>query len=131
MVNYEIGNTKGFEVVHNSKEWRIAVHTYEKKVNGLEALQNWGIHETSEEAFVLMMGQAWLITAVEGKREDDFQIHPLQMHQVYLVEQGERHAILLKEDSSVLIMENLDMNKSRNESICESIVEAVRKVVDR
>lgn len=127
MVNYDIGSNKGFEVVHNSKEWRIAVHTYEEKINGLDSFQNWGIHETSEEAFVLIKGQAWLIIVAEGKKEEDFQIQSLQMNQLYLVEQGERHAILLKEDSSVLIMENLDMSQSRSEPICKSVIAAVRK----
>lgn len=127
MVNYDIGNTEGFEVVHNSKEWRIAVHTYKEKINGLDSFQNWGIHETSEEGFVLIKGQAWLITVVEGLKEEDFQVQTLQMNQLYLVEQGERHAILLKEGSSVLIMENLDMSQSRTEPICESVIAAVRK----
>lgn len=129
MLNYKIGNVSGFEVLHNSREWRIAVHSYEEKVNGLEAFQNWGIHETSEEAFVLLEGQAWLATSRAGKLKDDFHIEPLQARRLYLVERGECHAILLKEDSSVLIMEDLDMSRSRIEPICESVIDAVRKVV--
>ena len=116
----------GFQVFHNSKEWRIAVHSYEEEVNGLSSFRQWGSHLTSEEAFVLMEGRAWLATSREGNEDDDFEIHRLEKGTLFLVEQAEKHAILTDVGASVLIIENRDMSESVNTPMPEGVIRSVK-----
>lgn len=127
MLTYDLSETKRFTVVHNSREWRIATHTYEAEVNGIESFRTWGIHETSEEAFLLLEGRGWLVTSEEGRDAGDYGIRELVCGQMRVIEQAERHAIILKPGSRVLIAENLDMSQSRSEPIAEEVVRKVRE----
>lgn len=68
----------------------------------------------SEEGFVLLEGRGWLATSTDGK---DFHIQELKHMELTLVEQAERHAILLEEGGRALIVENLDMSNSVNEEM--------------
>lgn len=125
MLETDMRAARGFEVLHDSKEWRIAAHTYEKEVNGIEAFLTWGIHETSEEAFLLLSGKGWLVTSREGKDPEDYQIHELSIDKLCVVEQAERHAIILTPGSQALIVENEDMSVSRTEPVTEAVKSAV------
>lgn len=114
MKAYTLDQAKGFEVIHNSKEWRVAVHAYQPEVNGVPSFHLWGRHMDSEEGFVLLEGRGWLATSTDGK---DFHIQELKHMELTLVEQAERHAILLEEGGRALIVENLDMSNSVNEEM--------------
>lgn len=118
MKQIDILQAKGFEVLHNSQGWRIAEHAYQPEVNGVAAFLTWGRHLDSEEAFLLLTGEGYLITSKEGR---DYQIAPLKAGEVCLVEPGERHAILLSEGSRALIVENQDMSNSVSEPIDDDI----------
>ena len=119
---------KGFEVLHNSQGWRIAEHAYQPDVNGIPAFLTWGRHLDSEEAFLLLSGEGYLVTSKAGK---DYHITPLKKGEICLVETGERHAILLSEDGRALIVENQDMSNSVTEPIDDElrkeILELLRK----
>jgi hypothetical protein len=149
MLKYELDNRSGFEVVHNSAAWRIAVHAYAPEVNGLESFRNWGVHTDSEEGFVLLKGAAWLITsdapvvdptddakdaadekiAQAAEKAEGWELCSLEKEKLYLVQKGERHAILLKEGSQVLIMENQDMSRTYSQAISPDILEAVKQKI--
>lgn len=131
MKHYDLSDKTGFVVVHDSQPWRVAVHVYEKDVNGIEAFQAWGVHETSEEAFVLLQGKGWLFTTKEGLKEEDYEIKPLKPQELNLVETGEAHAILLEEGSLVLIMENEDMSRSHTRPICPGVIAEAKKLVGK
>ncbi len=121
----------GFDVLHNSGEWRIALHSFCEDVNGLSAFRQWGRHMDSEEAFVLLEGRAWLALSREGKEPEDCQICHLKKDELVLVEKGERHAILLGEGAAVLIIENLDMSNSVNEPMAEEVIRTVRSAWEK
>ncbi len=122
MKQYEI-QAQGFQVLHNSGGWRLAVHGYEEQVNGMASLANWGRHLDSEEAFVLLQGRAWLS---ERSEAGELLVQPLHPLQVYLVVTGTRHAIVLAQDSQVLIAENRDMDNSVTEPISSQDLEQIR-----
>lgn len=123
MKQYEIG-ARGFEVLHNSGGWRLAVHGYEEQTNGLSSLAQWGRHLDSEEAFVLLKGKAWLS---ERSEEGELRTEPLKPLKVYLVETGTRHAIVVAEDTQVLIAENRNMDNSVTEPISARELEQIRQ----
>lgn len=127
MFRYDLEGRHGFDVIHNSGSWRVAMHAYDNAVNGREAFKCWGIHEDSEEGFVLLKGAAWLIIG-ESESACGFQVTSLEPEQVYLVQPGERHAIILDEDSSVLIIENRDMSRTDSEPLADGVAEAVKRM---
>ena len=126
MKAYELTNKKGFEVIHNSTPWRVAVHASQPEVNGVPSFHQWGRHMESEEGFVLLTGQGWLVTSSDGR---DYHIQELKNEELTLVEQAERHAILLAENSSALIVENLDMSNSVNEEMDPAMKEEILKKI--
>ena len=85
---------------------------YDPEVNGLSAVTAWGRHLDSEEAFVLLAGDAWLF---ERDETGMVTARKLQPGTVYLVETGTRHTIILREGASVFIAENRDMDNSVTE----------------
>lgn len=126
MKAFELNGKKGFEVIHNSKPWRVAVHASQPEINGIPSFYQWGRHMDSEEGFVLLQGRGWLVTSSDGK---DYHIEELKKEELTLVEQAERHAILLDENSSALIVENLDMSNSVNEKMDEAMKEEILKKI--
>ena len=107
MLTFDLTKAEGFEVIHTSivgnSVWRTAIHAWKEGVNDLTSFQNWGVHEDSEEAFVVLEGGGFLFTSKEGKEDEDYQCCALEMGSQYLVEKGELHAILLTEGSRVLV----------------------------
>lgn len=115
----------GFDVLHNSEEWRIALHSFCEEINGPASFRKWGRHMDSEEAFVLLSGKAYLVFSEKGQEDEDYRICPLETGRMLLAEKGERHAILLGEGAKVLIFENLDMSNTVNEPIRDAVIRAV------
>ncbi len=115
----------GFDVLHNSKEWRIALHSFCGEVNGIVSFRQWGRHLDSEEAFVLLQGRAWLVTSGDGSTWDDCKVTHLSPDRLILVDRGERHAVILGEETKVLIIENLDMSNTVNEPIPEDVIRRI------
>lgn len=118
MTVHNFQEQSGFSVLHNSGDWRVALHAYEESVNGISALKNWGIHVDSEEAFAMLDGRAFLVTKNSGKSPE---CCIMEKGKLYVVNAGERHGIGLLPGSSVLIMENRDMSRFCQEPIEEEI----------
>lgn len=114
-------------MLHESAAWRTAIHSYEKEVNGIEALHEWGIHEDSEEAFTLLCGEALLIVCLENGKVQMISMEPLDQ---YVVGVAQLHAIVLKEGARVLIMENKDMSRFQTRPMEQEILREVRKVLN-
>ena len=117
---------KGFEVLHNSEGWRLAIHAYDPEVNGSPSFKNWGRHLDSQEAFLLLDGKGWLATCNE---EGEYKVTELSKTEILIVEKAERHAILLAEGASALIVENLDMSNSVNEAMKPDVVQEILNAV--
>ena len=126
METISLTQRSGFEVIHNSENWRIAVHAYEETVNGITAFKEWGVHEESQEAFILLDGEAWLVLPEEEDAKD-YQLHRLEKKNVFVVQKKEYHSIILAPDSRVLIMENLDMSDSGKKPVDPKVIQAVRE----
>lgn len=123
MIQYDLASYSGFQVIHNSTEWRTAIHSYKKEINGIEVLKDWGIHVDSEEAFVLLSGEAILTIKDDKEQVRIIKMDPLKK---YVVAMAERHAIVLKENAKVLIIENRDMSKFETEAIDEKTYAAIK-----
>ena len=105
---------KGFGVFLESDDWRIAYHAYEEQVNGVSSIKNWGIHLDSGETFTLLEGNACLAVKSDAGH---LQLHTLSKNDLYYVEAGERHILVLLEGAKVLITENRNMTNSCTEPV--------------
>ena len=61
------------------------------------------------------------MTSREGQQAEDYAIRKLSETEMCVVEQGERHAVILKPGSRVLVVENRDMSNSRTEPVLPEI----------
>ncbi len=61
MKEYSLEGKKGFGVLFESENWRIAYHVYEEAVNGMRAATQWGMHMDSQETFTLLQGTGYLV----------------------------------------------------------------------
>lgn len=128
MVVYDLQNGASFRVLHESGLWRTAMHRYDSKVNGIEALWEWGIHEDSEEAFVLLCGECVLAVQSDSAGAEIIPMEPLRQ---YVVGVAQMHAIALKEGATVLIMENADMSRFKTMPMDKEVQDGIRAALER
>lgn len=126
MHQYNLEDESGFFVHHNSGNWRVAVHNYEENINGKAAFHLWGCHHSSEEAFVILQGEGFLVIASDRDGEH-FQVYPLKFMRLFVVGCAEYHALLLRKGASVLIIENKDMTNSESVVIKPGVIAEVFK----
>lgn len=91
-----------------SGDWLIAANGYDADVNSPAAVSTIGRHRETDEAFVLLQGCGFLVTA--GVSDAPAKLCPAQLiqGQLYIVGQGEWHALVLLENALTLIVENAD-----------------------
>ena len=112
MKEYSWIDRQGFGVFLESGGWRMGYHSYEESQNGLSSVKQWGIHVDSDEAFALLEGKAYLaLRSPNG----GCSIASLVQGDIYLVEKGEPHILILTEGTRILITENRDMSHTVNE----------------
>lgn len=101
---------EGYSPVLAFGTWRVAVLNYRDtlKKENLTYLER---HLLTDEAFILMEGEATLIIG-EEKRE-----YAMDKYKVYNVKQNAWHAITLSTDAKVLIVENDDTSSANTEYI--------------
>lgn len=114
---------KGFGVFLESGDWRIAYHAFEEQTNGESSIKKWGIHQDSGETFTLLEGEACLAVKDEN---GDVQLQRISRNDVYFVEAGERHILVLSEGTKVIITENKDMKNTVTEPVTEEDIKTIK-----
>lgn len=106
-------NEPGYAPVIDFGAWRVAVlnDIDELKVHNLKTMQK---HLETDEVFVLLKGSCTLFTAGNGKEAGTIQSTNLEPCKCYNVKAGVWHTHTLTENSSVLIVENLDTNEENS-----------------
>ena len=104
MLIRRIADEAGFQAIHCNENFCLAAHNYRDELTGLKGLTKWGRHPDSQEAFVLLHGEGWLCT-----KDTSVQVTPLRKNELYIVERGEWHRLMLSEGARVLIAENAAM----------------------
>ena len=91
-------------VVHQFQGWKIGMLRFSQRFSRFDRLER---HLLTDEAFILLKGQAVLYT-------DKEQIQ-MQTSVVYNVPKGEWHHIVVTEDADVLIVENSETGDENTE----------------
>ena len=101
-------NGEGYNRTMNYQGWRVAIanfgeHFDEERYNYLER------HLLTDEVFVLLSGEASLIIGKQFSKTN------LEVGKIYSVKKGVYHALLMKRDAKVLIVENHNTGRENTE----------------
>lgn len=126
MKEYSLEGKKGFGVLFESENWRIAYHVYEEAVNGMRAATQWGMHMDSQETFTLLQGTGYLVVQ---QQDGQLKKQRLEQYKMYMVECGEPHVLILTEQSKVLITENRNMEHTTNKPMTEEEMKNIKSFI--
>jgi mannose-6-phosphate isomerase-like protein (cupin superfamily) len=101
-------NGEGYNPTMNFESWRVAIanfgdHFDEERYNYLER------HLLTDEVFILLSGEARLVVGC------DFSETVMQPGKIYNVKKGAYHALLMKKNAKVLIVENHNTSRENTE----------------
>jgi mannose-6-phosphate isomerase-like protein (cupin superfamily) len=109
IIDVDTYDEEGYAPVVDFQHWRVALLNY---IDELEAdkINNFHMHEETDEVFVLLQGRCILFAGEIGKSGGIDRISALDMkpNQLYTVKKGVYHTHTLSEDAKVLIVENQD-----------------------
>ena len=99
---------EGYNSTMNFESWRVAIanfgdHFDRDKYTYLER------HMLTDEVFVLLTGEAILVTSKE------FSETPMEQGKLYNIKKGVWHALLMNKDAKVLIVENHNTSRENSE----------------
>lgn len=115
MLNYKEITGSGFHVMLDYENWRIASLTYDAETNDVYALKNFGRHHQTVEAFVLIEGEASMLTAGFDKIPAEYEITAMKKNSIYYVKESQWHAALLTKNAKMLIFENRNTDETNSE----------------
>ena len=99
---------EGYQRTMHFENWRVAIANHTQKFDrlGCTHLER---HLLTDEVFVLLKGDAVLVTGLECTETK------MEIGKVYNVKQGAWHAIYMEKDAKVLIVENHDTCRDNSE----------------
>lgn len=95
----------GYCPVYDYESWRIAI-TNDDPSFRKENLKSFGKHLETDEAFILLEGEASLLLGDGDEEIGTITEHPLEKGKVFVVKKGTWHANITGESAKVLIVEN-------------------------
>ena len=102
-------NGNGFDLLHIFEGWKTAFITYAEQYGELKILKR---HTQTDEAFVLINGEATLFTADGG---EPIQTTVLQKEKLYVVQKNTWHHLQASMDALLVVVENSNTNKENTE----------------
>ncbi len=98
----------GYAKRYQFERWLIAGNGYREGTNDPHGVRTLGRHFQTDEAFVLLSGAGFLITAGTADAPGELQVHAMEAGKLMVVERREWHALVLRENAQTLIVENAD-----------------------
>ena len=103
-------NGSGFDTLHTFEGWKIAFITCAEQYGELKLVKR---HTQTDEAFVLVNGEATLFTA-DG--DEPLCVTQMQKEKLYIVKKNTWHHLQVSEDALLIVVENSDTSKENTES---------------
>ena len=97
-------NGEDYKTVMGYGSWRIGLINYSERFSKFCALER---HLETDEAFILLDGKATLYTDTERVE--------MQKRIVYNIPKGVWHHVVMSEDATVMVVENIDTDMSNSE----------------
>ena len=105
---------EGFKILVKYLTWLTAVLNIGKTTRP-ESFDYVEKHKETDEVFVLLKGKAYLIIGGDNEKPAFFDVFPLDLHKTYNVKRNVWHAVLMSEDASIYIVENIDTAKENGD----------------
>ncbi len=102
-------NGSGFDLLHTFEGWKVAFITCAEQYGELKIVKR---HTQTDEAFVLVKGEATLFTA----DDEPLQTTVLETEKLYVVKKNTWHHLQVSEDALLVVIENSDTTKENTES---------------
>lgn len=109
--------SSGYEKRFSCGGWLVAANGYRGGVNDAAGVLTLGRHHETDEAFVLLRGGGYLVTAGTLETPSDLAAAELEQGRIYVVERNEWHALVLREGAQTFIVENADTGEENSDGI--------------
>lgn len=108
---------EGFKKILDFQAWRIARNGCRKGVNDRFSVTSMGRHRKTTETFVLLTGEAFLLTG--GRQEDvgDIRCRKMEKERLYVVPEKMWHFLVLEEGALALIVENANTGTENSDVV--------------
>ena len=103
----------GFKILVQYQSWRTAVLNSGKTTRS-ESSSYVEKHKETDEVFVLLTGRAYLIIGGNGSKPDSWQVLLLEPDTTYNVKANVWHGVIMNEEASLYIIENIDTSKNNS-----------------
>ena len=101
----------GFDVLHTFEGWKTAFITCAEQYGELKILKR---HTQTDEAFLLVKGEATLFTA-DG--DEPLITTVLEKEKLYIVKKNTWHHLKVSKDALLIVVENSNTSKDNTESM--------------
>lgn len=98
----------GFQPLKDYNSWRIAQIGYAKDTNSIDSVSTLGRHRETDEVFVLLEGEALMVTAGFQEVPGEIEVQVFEKNKLYVVKEKQWHAAVLKPETRLLVVENLN-----------------------
>jgi ureidoglycolate hydrolase len=104
---------EGFKIQAQFQSWRTAVLNcgVAAKPESFSYVEK---HKETDEIFLLLKGKAFLVIGGDGEKPDSFEVLPLDLYETYNVKIGVWHGVLMSNDASIYIVENINTGKDNS-----------------
>lgn len=116
-INIKTNFLHGFQDAYANASWRISHAGYDAKTNDIATIGILEKHLETEEAFLILEGNAFLVTAGKGNEPSSPLVTPFTKGEVLLVEEAEWHVCVHTQGTHILIIENGKESKSEQSAI--------------
>lgn len=120
---------EGYQPLIDFETWRVAVLKYCEDVR-LENIKTMQRHLQTDEVFVLLRGNATLITGEDGEEIGAIDHIKMEPHKLYNIKKGVWHNHTLDEEGELLIVENQN-TCDENSPILPLSLEKIVEMKDR
>jgi len=101
----------GFDVLHTCGAWKLAFISYAEQYGDLKQLK---CHTETDEAFLLIKGDAVMFTSEDGKTIEKTS---LEKEKLYVVKQNTWHHLRVSYDALLLVTENSNTSKENTKTL--------------
>ncbi len=107
-------NGEGYKPLMHYGAWRVAILRW---IVGLqpEAQTYMERHLQTDEVFVLLNGQVWLVLGGNSAKADSLCIQKMEQGKLYNVRQNVWHTVVLSKDATILIVEENNTGEANTE----------------
>jgi len=103
-------NGNGFDTLHTFQSWKVAFITPAEQYGELKIVKR---HTKTDEAFVLVKGEATIFTA-DG--DEPLVQTKMEKEKLYVVKKNTWHHLKVSEDALLIVVENSDTTKENTQS---------------